>query len=625
MTDDRRRRRAGPLGPHLGAPLRGPLLLLLTCALILPSLPTGRVTRAEDTPLVMGARTTGAPEDPTQLDAYADRVGAMPGIVMWYQDWTDRLFSPRSMDAVVARGAVPMVTWEPFDETGGVNQPRFGLRTITSGAHDAYIRESARSAADWGKPFYLRLAHEMNGDWYPWGRGVNGNRSGDYVAAWRHVVNIFRSEGATNAIWVWAPNVDYLGMYPFNDLYPGDGYVDWTGLDGYNWGSLKQSGWRSLASVFGASYDTLTGITGKPVMIAETATTERGGDKAAWIRDGLLKALPTRMPRVQAVIWFDRNKETDWRVNSSPSALAAFREVVAAPLYDGSLLSCVVDRPSAYVSSLLTVTCTGFAPGEEVRLTWDSRTAPQLGGFTADRLGAGAGALKVRDTPRGTHKVAVHGVSSGRSVRVPVFIKPHLRLSPDSGVSGTRVTATLRGYERGETITVRWVTSSQTTTVATVVTSATGTAAPSFTVPRSLSKGYRVEAVGNRGSRGADTFTVVSPSPSAARWDASPARTATATPMRTTRATATSSPGVELTATTPPETATVGPPTETPAPESTSEPTPVPSEEPVPEPTQTQEPTTTPEPIVIVEPTSTTMPTEIPLPRTIELTAVADA
>ena len=87
---------------------------------------------------------------------------------------------------------------------------------MIAGTHDAYIREFAEDARDWGHPFFLRFNWEMNGNWFPWSEGVNGNQPGEYVAAWRHVHDIFTEVGATNATWVWCPNVDPGGK--FSDL-----------------------------------------------------------------------------------------------------------------------------------------------------------------------------------------------------------------------------------------------------------------------------------------------------------------------------------------------------------------------------------------------------------------------
>lgn len=268
-------------------------------------------------------------------------VGTPPKIVMWYQDWAHdsvKEFDPVKMNAVVSRGAMPMVTWEPWDHAGDASQSDFSLKTITAGKHDAYIREWAREAAAWGRPMYLRFAHEMNGDWYPWCPGANGNSEPEYVAAWRHVRDMFRREGATNIRWVWSPNVVYPGSTPIEELYPGDKYVDWMGLDGYNWGTTRPwSSWNTLAEVFGPSYDTLASITSKPIMIAETASAEMGGEKATWIKNGMLEDVPSRLPRVRAVIWFQEGKEADWRVDSSAGSLAAYREAAAAPVYGGRL------------------------------------------------------------------------------------------------------------------------------------------------------------------------------------------------------------------------------------------------------------------------------------------------
>lgn len=299
-------------------------------------------------PVEFGAYVSGAPWDAAKLDAYAALVGRMPSRIEWYQDWAHpgvREFDPVKMDGVVQRGALPIVTWNPWDDSAGAYQPAYTLGTIVAGTYDSYIRQWARDAANWGHPFSLRFAPEMNGNWFPWGVGVGGNTSADYVAAWRHVVDIFRQEHATNVSWIWCPNVADAPQAVFASLYPGDSYVDWVGVDGYNWGTSQPGDpykhWVAFRDIFGASYYALTMLTIKPIMIAETASTELGGDKAQWITQGFLTDLPARFPNVRVVIWFDENKETDWRVNSSASALAAFRTVVASAPTAGQPLSLV--------------------------------------------------------------------------------------------------------------------------------------------------------------------------------------------------------------------------------------------------------------------------------------------
>lgn len=287
--------------------------------------------------IALGAYTTGAPWNPSGVDEFTKTVGTPPKIVGWWESWSDTGFSADRMEVAHSRGAMPMITWNSWNHRLGKNQPEYALSTIIRGDHDAYIRQWAKDAAAYGKPIYLRFDHEMNGDWYPWSPGVNGNTSAQYVAAWKHAHDIFEQEGATNVRWVWSPNVANGRSTPFSEVYPGDAYVDWVALDGYNWGTTESwSSWTSLANVFGPSYDALTRMTNKPIMIAEVGSAEAGGNKAAWIRQGF-QEIPSRLPRVRAVVYFDLDKETDWRVNSSTATLAAFKEVASSSTYQARL------------------------------------------------------------------------------------------------------------------------------------------------------------------------------------------------------------------------------------------------------------------------------------------------
>ena len=165
----------------------------------------------------------------------------------------------------------------------------------------------------------------------------DGNTPSDYVAAWRHVHDIFTQVGATNVRWVWSPNIIFPTSTPYASIYPGDGYVDWVALDGYNSGTVGSGPWRNLATLFEPSYVQLAALTAKPMMIAEVASSEIGGNKAAWIVDAFTHDLPQQLPRIRAVIWFDDDKEQSWSVTSSQGALLAYRNVVSLPRYRGSL------------------------------------------------------------------------------------------------------------------------------------------------------------------------------------------------------------------------------------------------------------------------------------------------
>ena len=142
-----------------------------------------------------------------------------------------------------------------------------------------------------------------------------------------------------NVRWVWSPYVSCGNCTAFKKVYPGNAYVDWVALDGYNWGTaIPGTGWQSMTKIFGGSYDAVTRLApGKPFMIAEVASAEQGGDKAAWIRDAFSKSIPNRMPKTRAIVWFSSNKETDWRVNSSDASLTAYRNVATNPSYQGRM------------------------------------------------------------------------------------------------------------------------------------------------------------------------------------------------------------------------------------------------------------------------------------------------
>ena len=98
--------------------------------------------------------------------------------------------------------------------------------------------------------------------------------------------DIFTAQGVTNVTWVWSPNIDFSNSVPLRELYPGDSYVDWVAMDGYNWGNIGAwHTWDSFSTLFQQTYDEMLAITSKPMMIGEMASTEQDGNKAAWISD----------------------------------------------------------------------------------------------------------------------------------------------------------------------------------------------------------------------------------------------------------------------------------------------------------------------------------------------------
>jgi len=290
-----------------------------------------------------GARTPS-------LDLF-ESIGKQPAIRMFYLGWGAH-FSPGLYNTYAGMGQITMVTWEYMLRPAGDLEPYEGrlLEAIVDGVHDDHIRMWAEQVRDFGKPVLLRWGHEMNGDWYPWSGALNGGGATDgfgdpdladgperFVAAYRHIHDIFDQEGADNVLWLWCPNVPFEGLGDWNQIpnyYPGDAYVDWLCIDGYNWGTCGfgasfNSQWQSFDEVFGPGYAELQAINdSKPMIIGEYASTEVGGDKAAWITDAY-ERIREDYPQIRAVVWFHISKETDWRINSSPESLEAFKQAIA--------------------------------------------------------------------------------------------------------------------------------------------------------------------------------------------------------------------------------------------------------------------------------------------------------
>ncbi|MHB8596647.1 MAG: glycoside hydrolase family 26 protein [Ktedonobacteraceae bacterium] len=305
--------------------------MLVSCSSFLSQSP--QATPQPKPQIYYGVNVKGLnPPDLPGLISFEAQANKNVAIVMWFQAWGStagkQSFDPALMTAVRNHGSIPMLTWEPWNPGQGPKQPQYSLSNIIQGHFDSYITQFAQAAKAWGHPFFLRFAHEMNANWYPWGV-TNGNKLKDYVLAWRHVHDIFTSVGATNATWVWAVSMG-SDLQTYQRLYPGDNYVDWVGMDGYNYGGKT---WNSFSSVFGSSYQLLLKITNKPFMIAETATSPKGGDKASWISNAFSTAIPDQFTQVKAVVWFDENKEQNWTINSSTSSEQAFATAIHSPIY----------------------------------------------------------------------------------------------------------------------------------------------------------------------------------------------------------------------------------------------------------------------------------------------------
>lgn len=274
-----------------------------------------------------------------QVRAMETWQGKRNAVVNLFTDWCsrtrtlDNLFK-QQLPNVWANGNVPLVTWEPYLCSPAATPSDVEVRA-GRGDYDAYLNAWAgRLKAFVSGPdgtlgtgddrrVYIRLAHEMNGNWYPWGAAVGGDSPAHYTLMWQRVRSIFWAKGLDGQTvqWIWAVNHEDVGNWRAEDYYPGDAYVDWIGIDGYNWGTSQGwSSWRTPQDVFAPMIARLrTFQIGKPLALTETASssaTPGGPDVAAksrWITDFFAYATSAAAD-ARMVVWFNEDKETDWAV-----------------------------------------------------------------------------------------------------------------------------------------------------------------------------------------------------------------------------------------------------------------------------------------------------------------------
>ena len=253
----------------------------------------------------LGLYPEGVPGSYAGVTAFTTATGIRPDVVPYYSGWLEPFKTEFAMTAA-DNGAVPLVQIDP-DNTS--------VAAIASGRYDAYLSDYAEAVRAYRRPVILSFGHEMNGSWYSWSN--QHTSPAVFVAAWRHIVNLFRAQGARNVTWLWAVNVinPQYGVPSPRPWWPGRSYVTWVGIDGYY---LRPS--STFASLFGPTIAAVRALTRDPIIISETAATP-ATDQPAKIAD-LFAGV--RLYGLLGFVWFDTVHIRDYRLRS-PAAIAAFR------------------------------------------------------------------------------------------------------------------------------------------------------------------------------------------------------------------------------------------------------------------------------------------------------------
>ncbi len=255
----------------------------------------------------LGVYEPGAPESYTRVRAFGAATGVRPTVVVYYSGWLEK-FQVRFATVATRQGATPLVQ---------INPEGVSLKTIAAGHYDAYLRSYASAVKTFGHHVIISFGHEMNGSWYSW--GYRHTSPSVFIAAWRHIVTLFRRENADNVSWLWTINISECSCHIDSPAHwwPGRSYVNWVGIDGYYY----RPSWK-FASLFGPTIKAVRALTLDPILISETAAP--AAIQPAKIQD-LFAGI--RAYGLLGFVWFDVNKGhpyEDWRI-SSPTAFAAFR------------------------------------------------------------------------------------------------------------------------------------------------------------------------------------------------------------------------------------------------------------------------------------------------------------
>jgi Glycosyl hydrolase family 26 len=264
----------------------------------------------------LGVYEPGSPRAYGPVAGFAKAAGRQPNLVGYFSGWAEP-FAASFAERARGHGAVTIVQIDPEDAS---------VQGIAAGAYDGYLRSYADSVRDYGHPVIIGFGHEMNATWYSWGYGHV--RPSTFVAAWRHIVTVFRDQGADNVTWLWTLQADAPGTGPVRSWWPGSSYVTWVGIDGYYYRPAS-----TFASVFGRTIAQVRGFTSRPVLLSETAV----GPSAA--QASKIANLFTGMRRhaTLGLVWFDMAQHQgiyhqDWRIEGNPLAEAAVRQGVRSKL-----------------------------------------------------------------------------------------------------------------------------------------------------------------------------------------------------------------------------------------------------------------------------------------------------
>lgn len=286
----------------------------------------------------------------TEVDAYEAAVGRKVAWVEFGHEWHSdgRAFPKDVANSIKNRGATPLIflNLRSVDTEKGAD-PIYTLANIIAGKFDSDFSLWADKAKNFGSEIMVNWGWEMNGDFTPWNGAWNGGETDGprrFREAYRHIIELMKSRGATNIRWgfhINYPEFPSESWNAFENYYPGDDVIDATGVSIYGAQATTDTSLTSFVSYMDTAYSRLIKMApSKPVFVYEFATTstKSGGSQVTWADEALATILSGRWSQVHGFAWWndywendsDPTNNTEMRIEAVPELASVFKTRLAA-------------------------------------------------------------------------------------------------------------------------------------------------------------------------------------------------------------------------------------------------------------------------------------------------------
>ncbi len=294
----------------------------------------------------------------------ADKIADFNNLVNKKMDWVyfsnnwgvDGIVFPKEKVEIIAgTNAIPFIRMMPRKVMGDSQDKTFSLQKIIDGEFDEQLAQYARDVRAYGDKILLDFGVEMNGDWFPWAGVNNGGAETEgfgapdkadgperFIAAYRHIVDIFKAEEVDNVTWFFHPDISSHPEADWNDLrnyYPGDDYVDWVGVSAYGTQNVHDDEYIWFYDLMDKNDHKLLDFTkNKPIALLEFGVTDNYPQisKGEWFNDMFDYVLDPDSPiQFRAIsVWHENwtrpdESQATLRLDSSADSLKTFKSRIS--------------------------------------------------------------------------------------------------------------------------------------------------------------------------------------------------------------------------------------------------------------------------------------------------------